>query len=108
MCCATPLFKLHDPALAVRTEGAERAAINSYVGCIDALERLTEDLIRLKVSMPAGERIIFAAGQYINIVLTDGQRRAYSLPTHHKTTHASNCTFGAFQAVASRDMCLRR
>ena len=76
MCCATPLSDLEIEV--VRATGVARAAINTYVGRIDALERLAEDLIRLTVSLPGGERIIFTAGQYINIVLTDGQRRAYS------------------------------
>ncbi len=76
MCCATPLSDLEIEV--VRATGAAPAAINAHVGRIDALERLAEDLIRLTVSLPGGERITFAAGQYINIVLADGQRRAYS------------------------------
>ena len=76
MCCATPVSDV-EIELGQTTDRA-RAAINAYVGRIDALERLAEDLIRLTVSLPGGERIDFAAGQYINIVLADGQRRAYS------------------------------
>jgi NAD(P)H-flavin reductase len=42
------------------------------------LEKLGHDVMRLAIELPAGERIGWAAGQYINIVLDDGQRRAYS------------------------------
>ncbi|MEO8347071.1 MAG: 2Fe-2S iron-sulfur cluster-binding protein, partial [Betaproteobacteria bacterium] len=76
MCCAIPLSDLEIEV--VHTPGAARATINTYVGRIDALERLTEDLIRLTVSLPGDERIDFTAGQYINIVLADGQRRSFS------------------------------
>ena len=76
MCCATALSDLEIEV--VRTTGVARATINTHVGRIDAIEHLTEDLIRLTVSLPGGERIAFAAGQYINIVLADGQRRSFS------------------------------
>lgn len=76
MCCATPLSDLEIEV--VGTTAVARTAINAHVGRIDAIETLAEDLIRLTVSLPGGERIVFAAGQYINIVLDDGQRRAFS------------------------------
>ena len=34
--------------------------------------------MRLWLALPGGERLDFTAGQYINIVLADGARRAYS------------------------------
>ena len=34
--------------------------------------------MRLTLALPGGERIPFQAGQYINILLDDGQRRAFS------------------------------
>jgi len=48
------------------------------------MERLSDDVIRLIVSLPADETIAFAAGQYINILLEGGQRRAFSFanPPH--------------------------
>ncbi|MEO8545770.1 MAG: FAD-binding oxidoreductase [Burkholderiaceae bacterium] len=76
MCCATPLSDLEIEV--VGATGVARATINAYIGRIDALERLTSDLIRLRVSLPGDERIDFTAGQYINIVLADGQRRSFS------------------------------
>ena len=77
MCCATPRS---DVAIEViRADGHKPAsAVRSYQGHVDTLERLSQDLIRLTVSLPDGEHIRFKAGQYINIILDDGQRRAYS------------------------------
>ena len=76
MCCATPLS---DVAIEVpRRAGAQRPTHKTYVGTVTQLDRLAPDLMRLIVALPDGERIAFTAGQYINIILPDGQRRAYS------------------------------
>ncbi len=76
MCCATPLS---DVAIEVQREpGAQKTAHKTHVGKVTSLERLADDLIRLRIALPEGEHIAFAAGQYINIILPDGQRRAYS------------------------------
>jgi NAD(P)H-flavin reductase len=42
------------------------------------MQRLAPDLMRLQLALPPGEHIPFVAGQYINIVLDDGGRRAFS------------------------------
>ena len=76
MSCATPLSDLE---IEVLLAGASASTpMRAHVGRIDTLERLAEDLIRLTLTLPGGERIDFAAGQYLNVVLADGQRRAYS------------------------------
>lgn len=72
MCCATPLEDI-----AIEVAGMTSAA-RAHVGRIATLERLNADVMRLTIELPADERIDYAAGQYINIVLPDGQRRAYS------------------------------
>jgi NAD(P)H-flavin reductase len=48
------------------------------------MQRLSDDLMRIHVALPEGQRIAFTAGQYINIVLADGARRAFSFanPPH--------------------------
>ncbi len=71
-CCATPLS---DVAIEVSPHAA---AARAYVGRVAALEPLGHDVMRLAIELPAGERITWAAGQYINIMLDDDQRRAYS------------------------------
>ncbi len=76
MCCAVPLSDLVIEVLSPIT--VAQPALRTRVGRIETFTRLTDDLIRLTVSLPGGERMAFEAGQYINIVLDDGQRRAYS------------------------------
>jgi CDP-4-dehydro-6-deoxyglucose reductase len=41
--------------------------------------RLAHDVIALHLKLPEGQRLQFLAGQYIDILLKDGRRRAFSL-----------------------------
>ena len=52
---------------------------------VASLEKLAEDVVHLKLKIPASERLQFLAGQYIDFILSDGRRRAFSLanPPHH-------------------------
>jgi NAD(P)H-flavin reductase/ferredoxin len=74
MCCAVPLS---DVEIAVEAELAD-STVRRYTARIESLEYLSEDVIRLKLSLSDGGRIDFTAGQYINILLDDGRRRAFS------------------------------
>ncbi len=76
MCCARPLSDLE--IAFTQPVGEPRAALREYEGRVESIERLSEEVIRLMVSVPGGERVAYAAGQYVNIILADGQRRAYS------------------------------
>jgi len=42
-------------------------------------EKLSHDIMQLKLQLPQSERLQFLAGQYIDILLADGRRRAFSL-----------------------------
>jgi NAD(P)H-flavin reductase len=42
------------------------------------MERLAPDLMRLFLQLPDGQHLPFTAGQYVNILLEDGARRAFS------------------------------
>lgn len=76
MCCAVAL---EDVELEVDVPSLDvDAASRRWHGRIDSLERIAPDVIRLRIALPEGERVAFTAGQYINIVLEDGQRRAFS------------------------------
>ncbi|MEW8584765.1 MAG: FAD-binding oxidoreductase, partial [Candidatus Thiodiazotropha sp.] len=46
---------------------------------VDRIERLNEDVIRLYLKLPEGERLQFLAGQYLNFILKDGSKRAFSI-----------------------------
>lgn len=43
------------------------------------LQRLTPEVMRMRLQLPATERLDFLAGQYITILLKDGQQRSFSL-----------------------------
>jgi len=76
MCCAVPLA---DIEIEYEVNGVLAAeSVRQYRGRIASMQRLSDDVMRLSVSLPAGESISFAAGQYINILLAGGQRRAFS------------------------------
>ncbi len=82
MCCAVPRSDLE---IEYEAESAAAAAIvQTYIGRVHGMERLSDEVMRLTISLPAGEKIRFVAGQYVNILLPDGQRRAFSFanPPH--------------------------
>jgi len=76
-CCAKPLTDLviecrelaSDSDFPVRTLPAR----------VQKLERLAPDVMALSLKLPTNEHFLFLAGQYIEILLPDGKRRAFSL-----------------------------
>jgi NAD(P)H-flavin reductase/quinol-cytochrome oxidoreductase complex cytochrome b subunit len=76
MCCATPLSDLEVEVDAPLDGPAVH--VQTYEGRVDSLEHLSPDVIRMKLSLPPDQNLSFEAGQYINFVLDDGQRRAFS------------------------------
>ena len=76
MCCAMPLSDLD---IEIEVEGvAARAPLDEHVAQVTRMELLSADVLRLTLELPEGVHIPFKAGQYINILLDDGQRRAFS------------------------------
>ena len=76
MCCASPLTDIeieYEPQAALA-----RAPIREYVGTVASMEKLSHDVMGVVLKLPEGEHISFSAGQYINIILEDGERRAFS------------------------------
>lgn len=59
-------------------------AFREYAARVVKLERLTYDVMRILLKLPDDQQIGFKAGQYINIILDDGERRAFSFanPPH--------------------------
>ncbi len=43
------------------------------------MEKLAPDVMRLFLKLPQNERLLFLAGQYIDILLKDGRRRGFSI-----------------------------
>jgi len=68
---------------------------------VERIEHLSEDVIRLYLKLPEGERLQFLAGQYLNFILKNGERRAFSIanPPHDNTLielHIRHVAGGAF------------
>jgi CDP-4-dehydro-6-deoxyglucose reductase, E3 len=107
MCCATAR---DDVAIEVEQFGAPAAAASQrHVGRVERMQRLAEDVMRVVVALPAGRTIAFAAGQYVNIVLDDGQRRAFSFanPPHengHLELHVRRIPGGRFTSHVFEQM----
>ncbi|OIQ92284.1 CDP-6-deoxy-L-threo-D-glycero-4-hexulose-3-dehydrase reductase [mine drainage metagenome] len=80
MCCAVPLSDLEIEYQA--QDGLLSAGV--FGATVVGMERLCDDVMQLVLALPSGEKIDFTAGQYLNILLEDGQRRAFSFanPPH--------------------------
>jgi len=68
---------------------------------VQRIERAAEDVAVLSLTLPANERLQFLAGQYVEIILRDGKRRAYSLANGpeedtHIELHVRSMPGGAF------------
>lgn len=48
---------------------------------VAAMERLAPDVMRVQLQPPAGQRLHYAAGQYVDVLLPGNRRRSYSLAT---------------------------
>lgn len=76
-CCAKPKT---DIVIEVREVADSQDIQARIMPCkVEKIEMAAEDVAVLSLKLPAGERLQFLAGQYIDILLKDGKRRAYSL-----------------------------
>ncbi len=68
--------------LVVQARALERAAdipVRKLPSRIASIERPAPDVAVLQLQLPANERLLFLAGQHIELILRDGTRRQYSL-----------------------------
>jgi CDP-4-dehydro-6-deoxyglucose reductase len=76
-CCATAQS---DVVIECREVGAVGDIPVRNLPCrVQTMERLAEDVMVVQLKLPANERLQFLPGQYIDILLKDGRRRAFSL-----------------------------
>jgi CDP-4-dehydro-6-deoxyglucose reductase len=76
-CCTRPLT---DVVFEVReVSGAKDLAIRTLPARVEKVEKPAEDVAILSLKLPAGERLQFLAGQYIDILLKEGKRRSFSM-----------------------------
>lgn len=84
LCCACALSD-------VEFEYEENAALRGtvareYTARVARLDRLAHDVMLLALQLPEHEAIDFEAGQYINVILDDGERRSYSFTSPSGST----------------------
>jgi CDP-4-dehydro-6-deoxyglucose reductase, E3 len=76
-CCAHPQSNLLIEAREV--QGAGDIAIRKVPCRVNTIIKPSADVAILQLQLPAAERFQFLAGQYLEFLLKDGQRRAYSI-----------------------------
>jgi CDP-4-dehydro-6-deoxyglucose reductase len=76
-CCTRPLT---DVVFEVRElSGAKDLSIRTLPCRVEKVEKPADDVAILSLKLPAGERLQFLAGQYIDILMKDGKRRSFSM-----------------------------
>lgn len=59
--------------------GSQDVEIKTLPCRVESLELLTHDIMKIELKLPENERMQFLAGQYLEFVLKDGKRRAFSI-----------------------------
>jgi CDP-4-dehydro-6-deoxyglucose reductase len=83
---------------------------------VAAKRQLAHDVIQLELKLPQSERLQFLAGQYVDIVMRDGRRRAFSLanPPHDddylelQIRHVPGGTFSGYVFQSLKEKSLLR
>ncbi|QJR14254.1 cytochrome b N-terminal domain-containing protein [Usitatibacter palustris] len=84
MCCARPLGDVELEYLPV--PGAPPAPVRRHGARVVSLELLAPDVMRILLEVDEGGRPRWHAGQYVNILLEDGAKRAFSFATAPRET----------------------
>ncbi len=76
-CCALPLSEL---VIECREIGAIKDIKIRKLPCrVQKMERVASDIMIICLRLPTNERLQFLAGQYIDILMKDGEHRSFSL-----------------------------
>ncbi len=75
-CCTRPLS---DVTIEVREVESGDFPSRKLPSRIAKIEKLSDDVMLVCLQLPATEKLKFRAGQYIEFILRDGQRRSYSM-----------------------------
>jgi CDP-4-dehydro-6-deoxyglucose reductase, E3 len=111
-CQAKPLSDL---VIEARTIGATKGIEVKMLPCrVQKLERLADDVMGLHLKLPANEKLVFLAGQFIEFLLKDGSRRSFSmanaphdvelLQLHVRHVAGGNFTDHVFGKMKERDI----
>jgi CDP-4-dehydro-6-deoxyglucose reductase, E3 len=89
-CCAKPLSDVLLESRQVTEAGA--FPIKKMPSRVMALEKLSHDVMLIKLQLPANDVVQYHAGQYMEFLLRDGSRRAYSMGNAPHTLQASEAS----------------
>lgn len=112
LCKAQPRSDL---VIKVRNAASADTIASKKMPCrVESLERAAADVMIIRLKLPASEPFHFRAGQYIDFVLPDGERRSFSIanaPAHndHLELHVRKVDGGrfttqVFEALKPRDI----
>jgi CDP-4-dehydro-6-deoxyglucose reductase len=111
-CCAVAQSDLSIECKEVRS--LQDIPVKTLPARVQKLTRAAPDVMIIELKLPASERLQFLAGQYINILLKDGKRRAFSLANaphddaflqlHIRLTPGGQFTEQVFAAMKERDI----
>ena len=78
-CCATP----HTAVVLESRQVTDASSfpIKKMPVRVAALEKKSHDVMQVRLQLPASEKFQYHAGQYVEFILRDGARRAYSMAT---------------------------
>jgi CDP-4-dehydro-6-deoxyglucose reductase len=112
LCQARPLG---DVVIEARAVGAVKGIQVKTLPCrVQEMQRLADDVMVLRVKLPANERLVFLAGQFIEFLLKDGSRRSFSIANpphaadlielHVRRVAGGNFTAHVFEKMKERDI----
>lgn len=78
-CCATPQSDVVLESRQVTDESAY--PVRKMPVRVAALEKMAHDVMQVRLQLPAMEKFRYHAGQYVEFIMRDGARRAYSMAT---------------------------
>ncbi len=76
-CCGVPQSDVVLESRQVTEAGA--FPIRKMPARVSALERLSRDVMLVRLQLPANDPFVYHAGQYVEFILRDGSRRSYSM-----------------------------
>jgi len=111
-CQAKPLGEL---VIECRTIGAAKDIAVKLLPCrVQQLEKVADDVMIVRLKLPANERLQFLAGQYIDFLLKGGERRSFSMANsphadelvelHIRHVAGGNFTDHVFGKMKERDI----
>jgi CDP-4-dehydro-6-deoxyglucose reductase len=80
ICLACQAVPVSDIVLGVaEVETVSEIAVRTLPCRVERKERLSHDVLRLYLKLPEQQRLQFFAGQYVDFILRDGRKRAFSI-----------------------------